>query len=134
MEKAQKRPTQSDTKAVGEPPSSRIKRKQEVCKKRLATGDRSIRQSRCEEFARQAPRSGALFRTYTDVRKSERPRMEQRSDNVHFFWATQKKWTNGFKRCGAPFVYCMTPRNTQIPKTKSLRVLLTLGNNRFLIH
>jgi len=25
------------------------------------SGDRSIRQSRCEEFARQAPRSGALF-------------------------------------------------------------------------
>ncbi|HPJ16158.1 MAG TPA: hypothetical protein PLJ39_13895 [Spirochaetota bacterium] len=27
----------------------------------LISGDRSIRQSRCEEFARQAPRSGALF-------------------------------------------------------------------------
>ncbi|HOF32875.1 MAG TPA: hypothetical protein PK624_02990 [Spirochaetota bacterium] len=25
------------------------------------SGDRSIRQSRCEEFARKAPRSGALF-------------------------------------------------------------------------
>ncbi len=28
---------------------------------RYYSGDRSIRQSRCEEIARQAPRSGALF-------------------------------------------------------------------------
>jgi len=28
---------------------------------------------------------------------------------VHFFWATQKKWTNGFKRCEAPFAYRMRP-------------------------
>jgi len=33
---------------------------------------------------------------------------------VHFFWATQKKWTNGFKRCGAPFVFCMTPCKNQV--------------------
>jgi len=38
MEKAQKRPTQSDTKAVGEPPSSRFKRKQDVCKKATRNG------------------------------------------------------------------------------------------------
>jgi hypothetical protein len=37
---------------------------------------------------------------------------------VHFFWATQKKWTNGFKRCGAPFVYRMRPCENRVKGVK----------------
>ncbi|MBP9023635.1 MAG: hypothetical protein KBH06_10585, partial [Spirochaetes bacterium] len=50
-------------------------------------GDRSIRR---EAGVRNSP---------------DKPRAAVPFSFVHFFWATQKKWTNGLKRCGAPFEY-----------------------------
>jgi hypothetical protein len=38
----------------------------------------------------------------------DKPRAAVPFSFVHFFWAMQKKWTIGFKRCEAPFGYCMT--------------------------
>jgi len=34
----------------------------------------------------------------------DKPRAAVPFSFVHFFWAQQKKWTNGFKRCETPFV------------------------------
>ncbi|HQP46923.1 MAG TPA: hypothetical protein PKV59_08985, partial [Flexilinea sp.] len=39
---------------------------------------------------------------------------------VHFFWAKQKKWTNGFKRCGAPFDLSLNLGERMISKAKPL--------------
>jgi len=46
---------------------------------------------------------------------------------VHFFWAQQKKWTNGFKRCVAPFIVLHGTMQKTDTKGEAFDCIPTLG-------